>query len=136
MAENKTAPTDTDPLDFIASLDDERRKAESLELLELFSESTGEQPVMWGGSIIGFGSYDYTYASGRTGSWMRVGFSPRKQQMTVYVMPGFERYDELLSALGPHSTGKSCLYLKRVDAVDKQVLGELVAESYEAMGDG
>ena len=136
MAENKTAPTDTDPLDFIASLDEERRKAESLELLELFSESTGEQPVMWGGSIIGFGSYDYTYASGRTGSWMRVGFSPRKQQMTVYVMPGFERYDELLSALGPHSTGKSCLYLKRVDAVDKQVLGELVAESYEAMGDG
>ena len=136
MAENKTAPTDTDPLDFIASLDDERRKAESLELLELFSQSTGEQPVMWGSSIIGFGSYDYMYASGRTGSWMRVGFSPRKQQMTVYLMPGFERYDELLSALGPHSTGKSCLYLKRVDAVDRQVLGELVAESYEAMGDG
>ena len=136
MAENKTAPNDTDPLDFIASLEDERRKAESLELIELFTERTGEQPVMWGGSIIGFGSYDYTYASGRTGSWMRVGFSPRKQQMTVYVMPGFERYDELLAALGPHSTGKSCLYLKRVDAVDKQVLGELVAESYEAMGDG
>ena len=133
MAENKTAPSDADPLEFIAGIDNPRRQAEALELLELFTERTGEEPVMWGGSIIGFGSYDYQYASGRSGTWMRVGFAPRKQQMTVYVMPGFDRYDELLAALGPHSTGKSCLYLKRLDAVDKVVLGELVAESYEAM---
>lgn len=136
MATNKTAPTDRDPRDFIAALDDERRRAEAVELLELFEEKTGEHGVMWGDSIIGFGAYDFEYASGRSGSWMRVGFSPRKQQMTVYVMPGFERYDELLSSLGPHSTGKSCLYLKRLDAVDKTVLGDLVAESYEAMGNG
>ena len=134
MAENKTAKNDTDPLDFIAGLDNPQRQAESRELLELFKERTGEEPVMWGSSIIGFGSYDYTYASGRSGTWMRVGFSPRKQQMTVYIMPGFERYDDLMAALGPHSVGKSCLYLKRLDVVDKDVLGELVAESYEAMG--
>jgi hypothetical protein len=134
MADNKTAPNDADPLEFIASLDNPRRQTESLELLELFKERTGEEPVMWSGNIIGFGSYDYEYASGRSGTWMRVGFSPRKQQMTVYVMPGFDRYENLLAALGPHSVGKSCLYLKRLDAVDKEILGELVAESYEAMG--
>lgn len=134
MAETKTAPTDADPRAFIAGLEDERRKAESFELLELFAERTGEEPVMWGDSIVGFGSYDYRYASGRSGTWMRVGFSPRKQQMTVYVMPGFEQYDELLAALGPHSLGRSCLYLKRLDAIDKEALGRLVAESYEAMG--
>ncbi len=135
MADNKTAPTDIDPRDFIAGLDDERREAEALELLDLFEDRTGEQPVMWGDSIIGFGSYDFEYSSGRSGCWMRVGFSPRKRQMTVYVMPGFDRYDGLLAKLGPHTTGKSCLYVKRLEAVDKDVLGELVAEAYEAMGD-
>ena len=136
MAQNKTAPNDADPLAFIAGLEDPRRQAESRELLDLFRERTGEEPVMWGDSIVGFGSYNYEYSSGRTGTWMRVGFSPRKQQMTVYVMPGFERYDDLLAALGPHSVGKSCLYLKRLDAVDKEILGRLVTESYRAMGKG
>ncbi len=134
MATNKTAPTDVDPRAFIAGLDSERRKTEALELLELFEVRTGEQPVMWGDSIIGFGSYDYSYKSGRTGTWMRVGFSPRKSQLTVYVMPGFDGYEEALQRLGPHSTGQSCLYLKRLDAVDKHVLGDIVADSYEAMG--
>ena len=134
MAENKTAQNDTDPLDYIAGLDNPQRQEESRTLLEVFERRTGERPVMWGDSIIGFGSYDYQYQSGRSGSWIRVGFSPRKQQMTVYIMPGFDRYDELLEALGPHSVGKSCLYLKRLDAVDMEVLGDLVADSYEAMG--
>lgn len=136
MAENKTARSDADPLEFIAGLDNPQRQEESRELLELFKQRTGEEPVMWGASIVGFGSYDYEYASGRSGSWMRVGFSPRKQQMTIYVMPGFERYEGLLASLGPHTIGKSCLYLKRLDAVDKEILGDLVAESYEAMGNG
>jgi hypothetical protein len=135
MAENKTAPNDDDPLEFIAELDDPARQAESHELLELFKQRTGEDPVMWGDSIIGFGSYEYQYASGRSGSWMRTGFSPRKRQMTVYVMPGFARYEQLLSQLGPHSIGKSCLYIKRLDAVDKDVLGELISAAYEAMAD-
>lgn len=134
MTGNKTAPNDTDPRVFIAGLEDERRKAEAFELLELFEERTGEKAVMWGSSIVGFGTYDSESASGRSATWMRVGFSPRKQQMTVYVIPGFDRYDELLAALGPHSTGRSCLYLKRLDGVDTEVLGDLVAEAYEAMG--
>jgi hypothetical protein len=136
MATNKTAPNDVDPRDFIAGLDDERRRSEALELLALFEARTGEKPVMWGDSIVGFGSYDYEYKSGRSGTWMRVGFSPRKSQMTVYVMPGFEQYEEALERLGPHSTGSSCLYLKRLDAVDKDVLGDIVSDSYEAMGQG
>lgn len=133
MAENKTAPTDRDPREFIAELDDERRRNEAETLLTLFEERTGEKPVMWGDSIIGFGSYDYTYATGRTGTWMRTGFSPRKSQMTLYVMPGFEQYVERLDALGPHSTGKSCLYVKRLDKVDLDVLGDLISDSYSAM---
>lgn len=134
MSENKTARNDADPLEFIARLDNPQRQEESRELLNLFKQRTGEEPVMWGDSIVGFGSYDYQYESGRSGSWMRVGFSPRKQQMTVYIMPGFDRYEELLESLGPHSVGKSCLYLRRLDAIDREVLGELVAASYEAMG--
>lgn len=133
MAENKTAPTDRDPREFIAEIDDERRRNEAETLLALFQERTGEKPVMWGDSIIGFGSYDYTYATGRTGTWMRTGFSPRKSQMTLYVMPGFEPYVERLDALGPHSTGKSCLYVKRLDKVDLDVLGDLISDSYAAM---
>lgn len=133
MAENKTAPTDRDPREFIAEIDDERRRNEAETLLALFQERTGEEPVMWGDSIIGFGSYDYTYATGRTGTWMRTGFSPRKSQMTLYVMPGFEQYVERLDALGPHSTGKSCLYVKRLDKVDLDVLGDLISDSYAAM---
>ena len=136
MATNKTAPTEQDPRAFIEGLDDERRKEEALELLELFEERTGEKPVMWGDAIIGFGSYDYIYASGRSGTWMLTGFSPRKQQMTLYVMTGFEEYPERLEALGPHSLGKSCLYLKRLDAVDKDVLGEIISDSYRAMDGG
>ena len=136
MATNKTAPTDGDPRAFIAGLDSDRRRREALELLELFEARTGEQPVMWGDSIVGFGSYDYSYQSGRTGTWMRVGFSPRKSQLTVYVMPGFDRYEAALQRLGPHSTGQSCLYLKRLEAVDIDVLGDIIADSYETMGQG
>lgn len=133
MAENKTAANDRDPREFVAAIDDERRRSEAETLLALFEEQTGEKPVMWGDSIIGFGSYDYTYASGRSGTWMRTGFSPRKQQMTLYVMPGFEQYADRLEALGPHSTGKSCLYVKRLDKVDLDVFGDIISNSYVAM---
>lgn len=133
MADNKTTANDRDPREFIAEIDDERRRAEAQTLLALFEERTGEKPVMWGPSIIGFGSYDYTYESGRSGTWMRTGFSPRKQQMTLYVMPGFDEYVERLEELGPHTTGKSCLYVKRLDKVDLDVLGDIIATSYAAM---
>ena len=135
MAENKTAATDRDPKEFIAEIDDDRRRAEAEMLLGLFEARTGEPAVMWGPSIVGFGSYDFSYESGRSGTWMRTGFSPRKQQMTLYVMPGFEHFVERLEALGPHSTGKSCLYVKRLDEVDLEVLGDIISDAYAAMGD-
>ena len=95
-------------------------------------EVTGEQPTMWGGSIVGFGTYHYRYASGREGDGPAVGFSPRKQALTIYVSEGFEAYDDLLARLGPHSTGKSCLYIKRLADVDEDVLRSLVEGGYRS----
>ena len=135
MAELKTQPNDADPRRFIASVDNDQRRADAERLLELFERATGEAPKMWGSSIIGFGSYDYAYESGRTGTWMRTGFSPRKQAMTVYIMPGFDEYDSMLADLGPHTTGKSCLYIKQLDQVDLDVLERLVSASFAAMGE-
>ncbi|MBV7338085.1 DUF1801 domain-containing protein [Chloroflexi bacterium TSY] len=96
-------------------------------------EVTGEEPQMWGTSIIGFGSYHFKYASGREGDWMLVGFSPRKQNLTLYIMPGFENYDELLGNLGKHKTGKSCLYINKLADVDQGVLKKLVKQSVDHM---
>ena len=98
-------------------------------------EVTGEKAVMWGDSIVGFGTYHYVYASGREGDWPVTGFAPRKQALTLYIMSGFDQYDELLARLGKHSTGKSCLYIKRLSDVDVDVLRELVAESVAHMGE-
>ena len=94
------------------------------------AEETGEPPRMWGASIVGFGSYHYAYASGREGDWMALGFSPRKANLTLYLMDGFGGYGELLDRLGKHSTGKSCLYIKRLSDVDVDVLREMVRRSY------
>lgn len=129
----KTRTTATSAEAFIAGLSDERRRDESRTLLKIMRQVTGEKPVMWGPSIIGFGTYHYKYASGREGDWPRAGFSPRKQAMTVYVMPGFQKQTKLLERLGPHTTGVSCLYLRRLDAVDLGVLREIVAYSMRVM---
>ncbi|MCO5207271.1 MAG: DUF1801 domain-containing protein, partial [Anaerolineae bacterium] len=94
---------------------------------------TGEPGALWGTSIVGFGTYHYKYASGREGDWFVTGFSPRKQNMTLYIMPGFEQYNDLLSKLGKHKTGKSCLYINKLDDVDLDVLRELVAQSADYM---
>ena len=94
---------------------------------------TGEEPEMWGDSIVGFGSYHYKYASGREGDWFLVGFSPRKQNLTLYIMSGFDEYDQLLVKLGKHSTGKSCLYIKQIEDVDLDVLKKLVQKSVDYM---
>ena len=135
MAELKTQANEADPHRFIASVADDQRRADAERLLDLFERATGEVPKMWGSSIVGFGSYDYAYESGRTGTWMRTGFSPRKQAMSIYIMPGFTEYDSMLDALGPHTTGKSCLYIKKLDQVDLDVLERLVSASFEAMGE-
>ena len=96
-------------------------------------QATKAEPKMWGSSIVGFGSYHYKGASGREGDWMLVGFSPRKQNLTLYIMAGFDRYDQLMKKLGKFSTGKSCLYIKKLADVDKKVLKELVGESVQYM---
>lgn len=129
MAELKTKPNDASVEEFIKSVEDEAKREDCRTVLKLMSEASGEKAVMWGPSIVGFGTYHYKYASGREGDWMKTGFSPRKQNLTLYIMDGFGKYDELLSALGPHKTGKSCLYIKKLEDIDLMVLKKLVKAS-------
>ena len=125
-AENKTKATAASVPKFLAGLDAARR-ADCEALVAMLRKVTKSEPRMWGPSIVGFGSYRYTYASGRTGDWPLAGFSPRKQQLVVYLVGGFEeRHASVLARLGPHTTGKGCLYLKRLDDVDESALRELI----------
>lgn len=133
MAELKTRKNDGDVDEFLASIADARRRADALAVRELMASVTGDRGSMWGDSIVGFGEAAYTSGSGKESRWFTVGFSPRKQSLTLYIMPGFDEFQSLLDRLGPHSTGKSCLYVKRLDAVDEDVLRELVAESVARM---
>ena len=129
MTGPKTCPTDADVSAFLQSVPDERRREDAKAVCRVMQEVTGEEPVLWGTSIVGFGSARLQYASGRELDWPLVGFSPRKAATTVYLMDGFEERGDLLARLGPHSIGKSCLYLKRLSEVDLDVLRELIAES-------
>ena len=133
MAEPKTRKTKASVSRFLAGIEDPQRRADAKALNRIMREATGERPVMWGESIVGFGSYHYVYASGREGDWMLSGYSPRKSNLVVYVMAGFSRYGALLERLGKHKTGKACLYLKRLSDVDLDVLRELVQRSAEHM---
>lgn len=133
MSENKTRPTDQSVIDFIGNVENNARREDGFALLEMMQEITGEEAVLWGSSIIGFGSYHYKYASGREGDWLCVGFSPRKQSMSIYIMPGFEHYEDLLEQLGKHKLGKSCLYVNKLADVDQDVLKRLIKYSYEHM---
>jgi hypothetical protein len=114
---------------FLNSVTDEQKRQDCFEILRLMKEVTKEAPKMWGSSIVGFGSYHYKGASGREGDWLLTGFSPRKQNLTLYIMGGFDLYKDLLKNLGKYKTGVGCLYIKKLDDVDKKVLKELVAES-------
>ena len=107
---------------FIKQVDDEQKLKDCYQLLELMKEITSDEPKMWGGSMVGFGSYHYKNKSDREGDWFLTGFSPRKQSLTVYIMSGFESYETLMSKLGKYKTGKSCLYIKKLEDVDTQVL--------------
>ncbi|MBK7218464.1 MAG: DUF1801 domain-containing protein [Candidatus Promineofilum sp.] len=133
MAENKTKPTDASVEEFLNAVPDERKRADSFRLVEIMREITGEEPVMWGDSIVGFGSYHYKYASGREGDQGLTGFSPRKASLTIYITPGFDRYGDLLGRLGKFTTSKVCLYVKRLSDVDEAVLRELIRDSVEVM---
>lgn len=131
MAELKTKLNDGDVLAFLNAVEDEKRRADSMRALSLMKEISGEEAKMWGGSIVGFGSYHYEYASGRTGDWPLVGFSPRKQALTLYIMAGFSKYGSLMEKLGKYKTGKSCLYIKKWEDIDEDVLQELIKSSID-----
>ncbi|MCY3799396.1 MAG: DUF1801 domain-containing protein [Chloroflexi bacterium] len=133
MAENKTQRNDGDVMAYLESVSNQRRREDSLVVKEMMEEVTGEPAEMWGTSIVGFGSYHYRYASGREGDFMLTGFAPRKQALTLYIMGGHERYDELMAKLGKHRTGSSCVYINKLADVDLAVLRELIAESVDYM---
>ena len=138
MAEAKTKKNRASVKKFLESIEDEKKRRDSFALLEMMQEITDEKPRMWGTSIVGFGSYHYKYESGREGDWPLTGFSPRKQNLTLYIMSGFTKYDALLKKLGKFTTGKSCLYVKRLEDVDRKTLRELVTRSVrqKARADG
>lgn len=128
-----SGPQDVDMEAFLAGIPDERRRAECREVAALMRRITGVEPRMWGRGMVGFGRYHYRYDSGREGEWFLTGFAPRKNDLTLYVLPGLERFTGLLERLGRHRTGKSCLYLRSLDDVDRGVLEELLRAGVEAM---
>ena len=135
MAELKTKQNEQDVYEFLDGVSNETRKNDGYAVLELMRTTTGLEPRMWGDSIVGFGSYHYKYASGREGDWFLTGFSPRKQSLTVYIMPGFDEYEALLERLGKHKIGKSCLYINKLEEVDLSVLKMLIEKSVNKMAE-
>ena len=131
MAELKTKKNKASVTDFLNGIANEGRRRDCLNVLELMKEVTKSKPSMWGDSIVGFGSYHYKYASGREADWFLTGFSPRKQNLTVYLMSGFDRYGDLLKKLGKHKTSKSCLYINKLDDIDLPTLKKLVKSSVD-----
>jgi hypothetical protein len=133
MAELKTKPTKSSVTAFLDKIPDETRRKDCEKVRDLMSEVTKAAPEMWGPSIVGFGRYRYKYATGREGDWMLMGFSPRKGDLTLYIMPGVHEYPELMSKLGKHKTGKSCVYIKRLGDVEIKVLRRILQESLKKM---
>lgn len=128
---NVTVPTAQSPADFLALVEPAKRKREGERLVALMSEVTGVAPLMWGPSMIGFGTYTYRYPSGRTGEFFRVGFAPRTSALSLYGLKDDEGAEAMLSDLGPHTTGSGCVYIKNLDAVDEGVLRTLVRRGFE-----
>ena len=133
MAENKTQVTDVDPATFIATVEHPTRRTDAEYLLAMMRRVTGCEPQMWGPSIVGFGRYHYRYESGREGDFMITGFSPRKANLVVYVLPGYDDITDDLAELGKHKIGKSCLYINKLADVDLAVLERIVTEGVARM---
>ncbi len=133
MAELKTQPTKASVAAYLNAIDDKQKRADCKKIANLMRDATETAPKMWGTAIVGFDQYDYRYESGRTGSWPITGFSPRAQNISVYIMPGFSKYGALLKKLGNHKTGKSCLYIKSLADIDVPVLSELISRSVRDM---
>lgn len=134
MAPNKTQPNDASVKEFIESIPDPARLRDCREVLSLMESISCETPRMWGGSIVGFGTYRYRYASGRSGTWFRIGFSPRKNALTLYLMLDLDAQRERLQQLGKHTRGKSCVYVRRLSDINRSVLRELIRESIRQTG--
>lgn len=135
MAANKTQPTDASVDDFLDTIEPEQRRADAKAVCALMARLSGEPPVMWGTSIVGFGRYAYAYESGRKGEFLRIGFGARKTALVLYLIGGFPQHADLLAKLGRHSTGASCLYLKKLADADPAVLEELIAASLAYMAE-
>ena len=125
MAELKTRVNDNSVTDFLNSVANEKRRKDGFELLEMMKAATGGESKMWGGSIIGFGNYHYKYASGREGDWFKIGFSPRVQKISLYLMSGHQKHAKIIERLGKHKTSKGCIYVNKLDDVNRDVLIEL-----------
>jgi hypothetical protein len=132
MAANKTVPTDDSVQAYLDSIEPEQKRQDAFAILEIMRQATGLEPVLWG-KIVGFGKYHYKYASGREGDSMLTGFAPRKQALTLYIMSGFEGYDELMQNLGKYDTGVGCLYIKRLSDVHVPTLKRLIQKSAKHM---
>lgn len=134
MAELKTKLTKQNPKDFLKKVSPDQKREDSLTLLKMFEKATGEKPAMWGTSIVGFGSYHYSSdRSSQKGDWLVVGFSPRKANLTLYVMTGLAKERALLKDLGKFKTGGGCLYINKLEDVDQKVLSTLIGKSYRNM---
>jgi hypothetical protein len=135
MAELKTKETDADVFAFLADRCVGQRHTDCLTLITLMQEATGEPPKLWGDSIVGFAKYRYQYKTGHSGEWPIIGFSPRKNDLTLYVMPSFDAFPDLLAQLGKHKLGKSCLYLKKLADVDEAILRQILTTAVAQMAD-
>src|SRR6266496_5506329 len=132
MADLKTVPTKVSVDKFLKGITDEKKREDCYQILEMMKTATKAEPKMWGTSIVGFGNYHYVYESGREDDWFIMGFSPRKQNLTLYSMGGFIQFEDLMKQLGKHSTGKGCLYINKLDDVDVKILKKLITKSAKA----
>ena len=133
MAELKTRPTKSSVTEFVNSIEDTQERTDAKKVAAMMRRATGKRATMWGTSIVGFGVYQYTNSAGKDFEWPITGFSPRKQALTVYIMPGFSHFDALMEKLGKYKTGKSCLYIKRLSDIDEKVLKNLIDGSVKRM---
>jgi hypothetical protein len=131
MYELKTKLNDASVNDFLNSIQDDKKREDAFKVLDLFTEVTGQEPKMWGSSIIGFGTYKYVNGSNKEVEWMTTGFSPRKQNLTLYIMPGFSTYQKYMAKIGKHKTGKSCLYINKLEDIDLNVIRDLIKMSVD-----
>lgn len=132
----KTKPTDRDPRTFCEEIEWPTRRADGLTLLDLFNQITGEQPLMWGPTMIGYGQVHYESSSGRHGDWFKIGFSPRKASLSLYGMQGAPGFDQLIGQLGKHKLGSGCLYITNLKHTDINVLAQLIEDAWQAPLDG